>query len=146
MQQTRCNPGGNNPQCFLPGFLENKRLSSEQRQTMHTQKKNKISPMLKQRLKADVTEQEIPCGLSKGQGYLWKPEKMVTSLGNFKWNVQFHLLEGLGFVWVFWFFPPATRTSRVFQDQGGVVGICCNVPWEGMGWRSLGLELPTFLG
>lgn len=50
--------------------------------------------MLKQRLKADVTEQEIPCGLSKGQGYLWKPEKMVTSLGNFKWNVQSCLLEG----------------------------------------------------
>lgn len=64
MQQTQCNPHGNNPQCFLPGFLENKRLSgqlsSEQRQTMHTQKK--ISPMLKQRLKPDVTEQEIPCG------------------------------------------------------------------------------------
>lgn len=57
--------------------------------------------MLKQRLKADVTEQEIPCGLSKDQGYLWKPEKMVTSLGNFKWNVQFCLLKGLLFFWFF---------------------------------------------
>lgn len=53
---------------------------------------------------------------------------MVPSLGNFKWNVQFCLLKGL---FRFFFFSPATKTSKVFWDQGALMGICCNVPSEG---------------
>lgn len=141
MQQTLCNPHGNHPQYFLPGFLENKRLSgqlsSEQRQTMHTQKK--ISPMLKQRLKADVTEQEIPCGLSKGQGYLWRPEKMVTSLGNFKWNVQFCLLKG----WLFLFSSWHRKNLQGFSRSCGGDLLQCSLRGEGMEIPGV---LPTPLG
>lgn len=80
--------------------------------------------MLKQRLKADVTEQKIPCGLSKGQGYLWKPEKMVTSLGNFKWNVHCCLLKG----WLFLFSSWHKKNSWGFSGFAAMFP-----PWGGDG-------------
>lgn len=71
-----------------------------------------------------------------------KQKKMVTSLGNFKWNVQFCLLQAektkkiwIFFVCVFFFLIsllPQEELAGFFQDQGAVLGICCNIPSEGM--------------